>query len=530
MVASKKIKTWLIAVLLGIAGGAFAQSKLPPCAQTGEKNNCFGEYTYPDGAKYVGEFNADKFNGQGTLIHVGGAKYAGQFKDGSYNGQGSFTWGNGEKYVGEFRDGEYNGRGVEYLKDGMVSRSGVWENGKFVQAQAQSRLPACSWFGVKDNCVGETTLTNGKYVGEFKDDKPNGQGTLKYRDGSQYVGEFKDGHRNGQGTHTVRNWTYVGEFKRDRYDGLGTLTSSGGGKYVGEFKDNSYYGRGIEYSADGAVLQAGIWENDKLVRPEAGQYPAVAATQPATNQTQEATRPRPENPGATKLAARALVIGNGAYTNFGRLPNPRSDAQAIAAKFRSFGIEVDLVLDADRDTLVRALNEYASKATGRDVNILFYAGHGLQIEGTNYLIPTNMRADGISAGYVKLNGISLNAVMDYMSASTRLIFLDACRDNPASRSLVATRGAGSVGLAPVSASTGTLIAYATKEGTVAADGNGTNSPYTTALLRHLDAPLDIGIVLRRVRQTVLQMTSNTQEPWEYGSLIGDQLILSQMAR
>ena len=141
-----------------------------------------------------------------------------------------------------------------------------------------------------------------------------------------------------------------------------------------------------------------------------------------------------------------------------------------------------------------------------------------------------MRADGISSGYVKLNGIALNAVMDYMPARTRVIFLDACRDNPASRSLVATRGAGNVGLAPVSASTGTSTTYATKEGTVAADGEGANSPYTTALLQHLDAPLDIGIVLRRVRQTVIKLTSNTQEPWEYGSLIRDQLILSQMAR
>jgi hypothetical protein len=231
-----------------------------------------------------------------------------------------------------------------------------------------------------------------------------------------------------------------------------------------------------------------------------------------------------------KQSARALVIGNSAYTNFGSLRNSRNDAQAIADKLTSFGIGVDLVLDADRDTLVKALNEYSGKATGKDVNLLFYAGHGLQLEGVNYIIPTNMRADGISVGYVKLNGIALNAVMDYMPAKTRLVFLDACRDNPAVRSLVASRGSSSVGLAPVSAATGTLIAYATKEGSVASDGNGMNSPYTTALLQHLDAPLDISIILRRVRQTVLQITSNGQEPWEYGSLVGDQLVLSQMSR
>jgi hypothetical protein len=264
--------------------------------------------------------------------------------------------------------------------------------------------------------------------------------------------------------------------------------------------------------------------------------PAVAAPQVSqvaqTSQVHQATQllQASQVPQVVKLTARALVIGNGAYTHFGRLANARNDAQDIADKLRSFGIEVDLVLDADRDKLVKALNDYAERAVGKDVNLLFYAGHGVQIEGVNYIIPTSMRADGVSAGYVKLNGVALNAVMDYMPAKTRLIFLDACRDNPASRSMVASRSSAGVGLAAVTAATGTLIAYATKEGAVAADGLGKNSPYTTALLRHLDAPLDIGIILRRVRQTVLQLTSNGQEPWEYGSLVGDQLILSQMAR
>lgn len=234
--------------------------------------------------------------------------------------------------------------------------------------------------------------------------------------------------------------------------------------------------------------------------------------------------------GAPRLTARALVIGNSAYTGFGRLPNPQNDARAIAAKLRSFNIEVDLVLNADREALIRALSDYTSRAAGTDVNILFYAGHGVQVEGVNYLVPTNMRADNISAGYIKLAGISLNAALDYLPARTRLVFLDACRDNPVSRSLVATRSAASAGLAPMNTSTGTLIAYATKDGATAEDGAGNHSPYTAALLSHLDAPVDISLVLRQVRQSVLRTTSNRQEPWEYGSLVGDQLVLSVMAR
>lgn len=234
---------------------------------------------------------------------------------------------------------------------------------------------------------------------------------------------------------------------------------------------------------------------------------------------------------APKLKSIALVIGNSNYLAFSKLPNPRNDARAIAQKLRSFGIEVDLVMDADRGTLVTALNNYQAKAIGRDINIFYYAGHGLQINGVNYLIPTDMRADGLSAGYVKLNGVSVNDAMDYLPAKTRVVFLDACRDNPASRSLaVASRGTSVVGLAPINAPSGTLVSYATKEGTTAEDGSGSNSPFTTALLENLDADLDISIVLRKVRQRVLQLTSGQQEPWEYGSLTGDQLVISTMSR
>jgi uncharacterized caspase-like protein len=120
--------------------------------------------------------------------------------------------------------------------------------------------------------------------------------------------------------------------------------------------------------------------------------------------------------------------------------------------------------------------------------------------------------------------------MDYLPAKTRLVFLDACRDNPASRSLVASRGGGAVGLAPINAASGTLVAYATKEGSTAEDGDGTNSPFTTALLENLDAEVDIGIVLRKVRRRVMELTSGHQEPWEYGSLTGEQLVVSTMSK
>ena len=127
-------------------------------------------------------------------------------------------------------------------------------------------------------------------------------------------------------------------------------------------------------------------------------------------------------------------------------------------------------------------------------------------------------------GGVELHGISLNSVVDrFLPGKTKLVFLDACRDNPllqlASRSV-------SRGLAPISVSQGTLISYATKDGSVAADGDGKNSPFTKALLQYIDTPEDIAVVLRKVRDQVMRDTGGQQQPWEYGSLSGGSLILS----
>ncbi len=256
----------------------------------------------------------------------------------------------------------------------------------------------------------------------------------------------------------------------------------------------------------------------------------VEQLQAQVGQSQAARTPATTAAPVNRMSARALVIGNGAYKQLGTLANPRRDAMDMAVKLRSFGIEVDLVLDADRNALVKALADHNRKATALDVNILYYAGHGLQVGGINYIAPVDMLADGISSGYVKLNGVALNDALDYLPARTRLVFLDACRDNPAVRTMVANRSVAAPGLAPISATSGTLISYATRDGSVAEDGKGRNSPYTTALLRHLDAPDDIAVVLRRVRQSVMEATGNRQEPWEYGSLVGDQLILSRLVR
>ena len=230
---------------------------------------------------------------------------------------------------------------------------------------------------------------------------------------------------------------------------------------------------------------------------------------------------RPINYGRN-LVAHALIIGNSAYPGSSRLQNPVNDARAMTQKLRSLGFIVTEATDTNRNTLVSTLSKFSQSAAKADITLLFYAGHGVQISGTNYMLPIDLNLNDVSQA--PLQGVSLNSVVEqYLPGKTKLVFLDACRDNPLMQ--VASRGV-SKGLAPINVSEGTLIAYATKDGQVAQDGTGNNSPFTSALLAHIDDPEDIAVVLRKVRENVMLKTNGTQQPWEYGSLTGGALVLS----
>ena len=237
---------------------------------------------------------------------------------------------------------------------------------------------------------------------------------------------------------------------------------------------------------------------------------------------QQQTQVKPAARVGPRLSVHAIVIGNSAYQGSARLDNPINDARAMSAKLRQMGFKVTTIENATRSKLVSALVGFNRSASATDVSMFFYAGHAAQISGINYMLPTDINMNDLSE--VPLHGISLNSVIDqYLPGKTKLVFLDACRDNPllqvASRSM--TRG-----LAPISVSEGVMIAYATKDGSVAADGNGKNSPFTKALLQHIDGPDDISVVLRKVRAEVMQDTDGKQQPWDYNSLTGGSLILS----
>jgi hypothetical protein len=249
--------------------------------------------------------------------------------------------------------------------------------------------------------------------------------------------------------------------------------------------------------------------------------PPVIKTEPVPRVA--TTKPTPS---AAPRVAHALVIGNANYGGSARLKNPINDAAAMSTKLRSLGFEVTEVLDGSHADMIAALSRFSVKASRTDLTLLFYAGHGVQVSGVNYMLPIDLNMADVAQAPLK--GISLSLVVDqYLPGKTRLVFLDACRDNPLMQ--VSSRSI-SRGLAPVNTVKGTMIAFSTKDGQVAQDGNGVHSPFTAALLSHLDDPDDIAVVMRKVRERVLDATEGQQEPWEYGSLTGGALVLSDLNR
>ncbi|ESZ49681.1 caspase family protein [Mesorhizobium sp. RSR565B] len=236
----------------------------------------------------------------------------------------------------------------------------------------------------------------------------------------------------------------------------------------------------------------------------------------------------------------ALVIGNSKYVHAVELPNPANDAHLIASTLRNAGFEVIEGVDQDNAGMHSLISKFTERSYDADLAVIFYAGHGMQVDGKNFLIPVD--AELTSPAYLKTRTVQID---DFMAAlppdpAVGVIILDACRDNPLARTLAAampkTRSTAlGTGLAPIDPKSegvgtgGILIAYATDPGAIAFDGNGVDSPYSTALARHLTEPgVEIQSALTRVRGEVAETTQGRQRPWHNASL-GREVFLGKPA-
>lgn len=228
----------------------------------------------------------------------------------------------------------------------------------------------------------------------------------------------------------------------------------------------------------------------------------------------------------------ALVIGNSRYANEAALTNPQNDAEDMAEVLSRIGFKVMVKFDLDYNSLRNALMEFTQLADQAEIAAVFYAGHGIEMSGINYLIPIDARLDNESQ--IAFQALSLDLVLNAVNGASRLriVFLDACRNNPFLKKLQsrpgANRSALGRGLAPIEPNEGTVVAFAAKGGTTASDGSERNSPFTKALLKHIVQPgLDVDFMLRHVRDDVMKDTGGRQEPFKYGSLPAENLTLAE---
>lgn len=226
----------------------------------------------------------------------------------------------------------------------------------------------------------------------------------------------------------------------------------------------------------------------------------------------------------------ALVLSNSAYQNVAPLPNPINDGALIAATLKDAGFDVvDFRRDLPALETRRALRDFADRARDAEIAVVYYAGHGIEVDGANYLIPVDARLERDTDVYDEAFSLDRVLIAIEPAKKLRLVILDACRDNPFAKTMkrtVASRAIGQ-GLAKVEpTSPNVLIAYSAKAGSTAADGDGRNSPFTSALSKHLTTPgLDVRRAFGYVRDDVLKSTNNRQEPFVYGSLGGEDVPL-----
>ncbi|WP_431204170.1 caspase family protein [Bradyrhizobium betae] len=261
---------------------------------------------------------------------------------------------------------------------------------------------------------------------------------------------------------------------------------------------------------------------------------APPSTMPPTQAPQQSGASPAAPPAPAMLLKRmALVIGNGAYVHVKALPNPANDARAVARSLRDIGFTVSEGIDLDRTSMQKVTRDFLREAARAQIAIVYYAGHGVQVDGRNYLIPVDVELKaGSSMTDAMIDMDTIMAGLDDQVRTNILIF-DACRNNPMAQQVASAGGnraiEGASGLAApqslgagATLGAGTLIAFATAPGQVALDGEGANSPFSAALSRHLGTPgLEVQQMLTRVRAEVVSSTKSKQVPWSNSSLLGE---------
>lgn len=360
----------------------------------------------------------------------------------------------------------------------------------------------------------------------------NGKGYYYYPNGDKYIGEFSEGQRHGHGAYYFANGNvYKGEHHHNERHGYGTYKWKNGDVYVGEYQGNDRHGEGVYHFANGAK-QEGVWKNgsfshEKAVDLEPEVVVANATSKPTTTEPKPQAptvynTPTEEHTRSTDTRPRtALIIGNANYSEK-PLQNPINDARSMAKSLNDLGFEVTLYVDATERQLKNAIRQYGNTLKERGgVGLFYYAGHGMQADGHNYLLPVDAKIQ--KENDVEFESVNLGRLLgelEYAENTLNILILDACRDNPFEAKF---RSNGNGGLAPIySMPVGTFIAYATAPGAVAFDGSTEHGLFTQELLEAIQQPnTKLEDVFKYVRKHVREKSGGRQIPWDNSSLEGD---------
>jgi hypothetical protein len=540
-----------------------------------DKRNGQGTNYYASGAKATGEWKDDKLHGLATFTYKSSSnfdKYIGNYYENHLEGKGTLHYKNKDRYEGFFKNDLFNGEGTYYYADGTI-KSGVWKDDEYI-GKSENNLGCIS--GDCNNGYGTYIFEGGeKYIGSWVQGTYNGQGTFYLSNGDKYIGEFDNGTYEGQGTYIFASdgRKYVGHWNKGKFNGSGTMYYANGTIKSGEWKDNDYLGESkitgkvpeiswltpeslssqsnlpntfikacikskgelnnyqvivngiIQYSESATkgytvVSDACDFVIEKDISLSKGENQVKIVAKNNAGSSTSDIRTIVYGGAMQKESRYALIIGNAAYS-VGPLRNPVNDAKSIANELRNLGFEVDLYTDQSRDDMVKSIRDFGQKlVTKKGIGLFYYSGHGIQMNGENYLVPVSAQIQ--KEQDVELEAVNLKRIMgemDYAGNQMNIVILDACRNNPFARSF---RSSASNGLAMTTAPQGTFIAYATAPGSVASDGSGNNGLYTEELISALRIPnLKIEDVFKHVRNSVYDRSAKQQVPWENSSIFGD---------
>lgn len=468
-------------LLLSSFSFVIAQKQAKGKCLQGDCLNGYGLYVFENGEKYKGNWLNGLFHGKGEYYYASGNFYQGTFFEGLRHGIGNFKWSDGTSYYGDYKNDVREGEGMVYDDKGTIMQNGFFKDGKFVSGSTPFSIqltipeivpganpPTISF--ITPSMQEETTERAYKFKACISSELPLTE--IKV-----YVNNMVQ----------VATRGFVVEDEGDCPNAVERVIHLNPG-------DNK-----IVVVAHNTKGQARLESHTIHLTIAEG--------------AQVSQQPNGER-------RRALIIGNASYLT-SPLKNPINDAVAMTNTLSAMDFDVTLITDASSGDMKRAIKEFGKElAVSKAVGLFYYAGHGVQLNGVNYLLPTNAEIE--KEIDVEVEGIDLARVFvefEYAKNPMNLIILDACRDNPyaGSRSSgsLARSGFTDIKQAPAN----TFIAFSTGTGQVAIDGSGDNGLYTEELLKTLNEPgLRVEEIFKKVRASVRNISKNTQVPWESSSL------------